>query len=170
MATSWPDAYRRATPSGIWAPTRWAPNEFAAIPTTALDPPQRARCYSLFTLVGIAGEDDLDAPDLNAEVETKSSPGADQSINTTPPCRPGGDGSGQSTVSRTPGRIPSRTRVTLDAGWSQAARQQLLTEIASLESSDEAMNWARNNLEQKNSLTSEDARVVEEVRATPDRD
>jgi hypothetical protein len=147
MATSWPDAYRRATPSGIWAPTRWAPNEFAAIPTT-----------------------DLDAPDLNAEVETKSSPGADQSINTTPPCRPGGDGSGQSTVSRTPGRIPSRTRVTLDAGWSQAARQQLLTEIASLESSDEAMNWARNNLEQKNSLTSEDARVVEEVRATPDRD
>ena len=29
-----------------------------------------ARRYALFTLVGIAGEDDLDAPDLNAKVET----------------------------------------------------------------------------------------------------
>jgi hypothetical protein len=28
-----------------------------------------ARRYALFTLVGIAGEDELDAPDLNANVE-----------------------------------------------------------------------------------------------------
>ena len=28
-----------------------------------------ARRYALFTLVGIAGEDDLDAPDLNLKVE-----------------------------------------------------------------------------------------------------
>ena len=28
-----------------------------------------ARRYALFTLVGIAGEDDLDAPDLNAKID-----------------------------------------------------------------------------------------------------
>jgi hypothetical protein len=31
-----------------------------------------ARRYALFTLVGIAGEDDLDAPDLNLRVEAVS--------------------------------------------------------------------------------------------------
>ena len=31
-----------------------------------------ARRYALFTLVGIAGEDDLDAPDVNAKVEAAS--------------------------------------------------------------------------------------------------
>jgi hypothetical protein len=30
--------------------------------------------YALFTLVGIAGQDDLDAPDLQVEPETSSSP------------------------------------------------------------------------------------------------
>jgi len=36
-----------------------------------------ARRYGLFTLVGIAGEDDIDAPDLNA-APTTSAPGADK--------------------------------------------------------------------------------------------
>jgi len=31
-----------------------------------------ARRYALFTLVGIAGEDDLDAPDLNCEPTAKA--------------------------------------------------------------------------------------------------
>jgi hypothetical protein len=35
-----------------------------------------ARGYALFTLVGIAGEDDLDAPDLCAPAPTSSSRGA----------------------------------------------------------------------------------------------
>jgi hypothetical protein len=32
-----------------------------------------ARRYALFTLVGIAGEDDIDAPDLNAPTATAAS-------------------------------------------------------------------------------------------------
>src|SRR5437763_1146803 len=34
-----------------------------------------ARRYALFTLVGIAGEDDLDAPDLNGGQQAQASPG-----------------------------------------------------------------------------------------------
>jgi hypothetical protein len=55
------------------------------------------------------------------------------------------------------------TRPILDPCPSAAARQQLLTEIAGLGSSDEAASWARKVLEAKNSLTSEDARIVEEA-------
>jgi hypothetical protein len=36
-----------------------------------------ARRYALFTRVGIAGEDDLDAPDLGAGVNSDSKPGLD---------------------------------------------------------------------------------------------
>jgi hypothetical protein len=57
--------------SGEWLSSEWP---VCAIAETAA--PRRmgaaltyARRYALFTLVGIAGEDDLDAPDLNAEVE-----------------------------------------------------------------------------------------------------
>src|SRR6266702_2430690 len=36
-----------------------------------------ARRYALFTLVGIAGEDDLDAPDLNPRPQQEGSAGAE---------------------------------------------------------------------------------------------
>src|SRR3954469_23739801 len=50
----------------------WLSSEWPVCPVTETASPQRmgtaltyARRYSLFTLVGIAGEDDLDAPDLS---------------------------------------------------------------------------------------------------------
>ena len=49
----------------------WISSEWPVCPVTEIATPQRmgaaltyARRYALFTLVGIAGEDDLDAPDL----------------------------------------------------------------------------------------------------------
>src|SRR5438445_8738001 len=87
--------------SGEWIASDWpvctladmaAPKRMGAALTYA-------RRYSLFTLVGIAGEDDLDAPDLNEGGDRKPSPGADHSINATQPDRlrgRGGDGAGQS--------------------------------------------------------------------------
>src|SRR4051794_18834424 len=61
-----------------WTPTRapswgeWLSSDWPVSPASdAAAPPRRgapftyARRYALFTLVGIAGEDDLDAPDLN---------------------------------------------------------------------------------------------------------
>jgi hypothetical protein len=50
----------------------WMASEWPVCPVSAAGSPQRmgaaltyARRYALFSLVGIAGEDDLDAPDLN---------------------------------------------------------------------------------------------------------
>src|SRR4029450_3505562 len=62
--------------SGEWVASAWAVCQIAEMST-----PQRmgaaltyARRYTLFTLVGIAGEDDLDAPDLCAAPASSPSP------------------------------------------------------------------------------------------------
>src|SRR5438067_10101535 len=54
----------------------WISSDLPVCPISETASPQRmgaalsyARRYALFTLVGIAGEDDLDAPDLNAELD-----------------------------------------------------------------------------------------------------
>src|SRR6266566_4212085 len=107
----------------------WIASDWPVCPLADMAAPKRmgaaltyARRYALFTLVGIAGEDDLDAPDLNDGREAKVSPGADQAINTTRPGRPDGHGdrAGPSMAARTGKRIPVRTRPTLDPGWSAA--------------------------------------------------
>src|SRR6266446_3618557 len=150
----------------------WIASDWPVCPLADIAAPKRmgaaltyARRYALFTLVGIAGEDDLDAPDLNDGRDSKPSAGAEHSIDAARPGRHngrGGEGAGQSTAARMGKRILVRTRPTLDPGWSAASRQQLLTEIASLDSSEEATSWAWKGLGAKNSLTSEDARLVEE--------
>jgi hypothetical protein len=145
----------------------WIASDWPVCPLAEMAAPKRmgaaltyARRYALFTLVGIAGEDDLDAPDLN---EGRVPPGPDQSIEAPRSRRPDGDGAGRSTAARPARPMPSRARPTLDPDWSAATRQQLLTEIAALDSSEESASWARKGLEVKNSLTSEDARIVEEA-------
>src|ERR1700727_1811013 len=59
----------------------WISSDWPVCPIAETSAPQRmgaaltyARRYALFTLVGIAGEDDLDAPDLEAGPGTKSDP------------------------------------------------------------------------------------------------
>src|SRR4051794_38147230 len=54
----------------------WVASDWPVCPVTETSAPHRmgaaltyARRYALFTLVGIAGEDDLDAPDLNGALE-----------------------------------------------------------------------------------------------------
>jgi hypothetical protein len=148
----------------------WIASDWPVCPLANMAAPKRmgaaltyARRYALFTLVGIAGEDDLDAPDLNDGREAKISPGPDQLIDARRPGRPDEDGADRPTAARAAKHIPVRTRPALDPGWSAAARQQLLTEIAALGSSEEAASWARKGLEAKNGLTSEDARIVEEA-------
>ena len=56
----------------------WVSSDWPVCPVSETSAPHRmgaaltyARRYALFTLVGIAGEDDLDAPDLNGEVASK---------------------------------------------------------------------------------------------------
>src|SRR5258708_4577110 len=86
----------------------WIASDWPVCPVAETASPQRmgaaltyARRYALFTLVGIAGEDDLDAPDLQAGAPP-SGPAADRGadpINRPSPSRwpprPSGNGQGR---------------------------------------------------------------------------
>src|SRR6266545_4837786 len=138
--------------SGEWIASDWpvcrladtaAPHRMGAALTYA-------RRYALFTLVGIAGEDDLDAPDLNCRPQSRetaraASPEAGDFDKRRQPWRGGKD----------PGRA------ILDPDTSAPLRDQLVREVASLGSAAEAAQWARTALSAKNTLTASDARLVE---------
>jgi hypothetical protein len=109
-----------------------------------------ARRYALFALVGIAGEDDLDAPDLLVE----PSPAVDV------PARPDRD-------SQKPrnGSIhkPRESRPVLASEPSAALRDQMIAEIKSLKEVDDLALWAHRRLPAKNTLTKVDALAVEDA-------
>jgi ERF superfamily len=142
--------------SGEWIASDWP--VCAATETTN---PQRmgaaltyARRYALFTLVGIAGEDDLDAPDLGAPSGIGTSPGGSAVV---PLPRPGrGSGNGRAAVKAEP-------VITLNPASSAAKRDQLLSDIDALESDDLATAWAQEALAAKNTLTVADAKRIEEA-------
>jgi hypothetical protein len=110
-----------------------------------------ARRYALFTLVGIAGEDDLDAPDLAAV----PNPAAD--------LPPPPDHRNQS-AAPSGGRLrgPSAARAVLEEQLSASLRESLVDQLRAINSADEAAAWAHRSLPAKNSLTAADAKIVEE--------
>jgi hypothetical protein len=112
-----------------------------------------ARRYGLFTLVGIAGEDDLDAPDLDVD----PAPAAE-------PSRMLRRSNGQIASARpAPGRSrpEASARSLLGDQLSASLRESLIEQLASINSPDEAATWAHRNLPAKNKLTAEDAKMVE---------
>src|ERR1700674_3228943 len=79
----------RLTTTLAHASGEWLSSEWPVCPIAEPAAPRRmgaaltyARRYALFTLVGIAGEDDLDAPDLGAGGDSDNNPGLD--IQTSP--------------------------------------------------------------------------------------
>jgi hypothetical protein len=151
--------------SGEWIASDWP---VCAIGETAA--PHRmgaaltyARRYALFTLVGIAGEDDLDAPDLIARATPPSK--AER-----PPENQNGQlrrGQTSSTQQFSSGRrakaVSNPSRPALDPKASAALRDQLTAEIEEIESDEEAANWAHRVLKVKNTLTTADAERVEQT-------
>jgi hypothetical protein len=148
--------------SGEWVSSDWpvcpvgetaAPHKMGAALTYA-------RRYALFTLVGIAGEDDLDAPDLPMTNQngTGAGPGNPEKMNghaaaTGLPFIPApGNGSR---------RTPRPSVAPLNADASVALRDKIVDEISSIASVEAAIEWARRSLGAKNTLTTRDARVVE---------
>jgi hypothetical protein len=115
-----------------------------------------ARRYALFTLVGIAGEDDLDAPDLIAPTTPTSK--IDQVTSNKKGHLNGGQGQQFS-----PGRPSKVAPTSLEPEASSALRDQLITELKSLGSADEAANWAYRTLGKKNTLVEDDAALVEQA-------
>jgi ERF superfamily len=138
----------------------WIASDWPVCPIADMASPQRmgaaltyARRYALFTLVGIAGEDDLDAPD----VATCASAAGHQ---TDPrqdrfPARGSRNGPRMDTI--------KNATAVLDPGQSAALRDKLLTEVANLASAELAVTWAAGALGAKNSLITADSKLLEEA-------
>ena len=146
----------------------WIASDWPVCPIAETANPQRmgaaltyARRYALFTLVGIAGEDDLDAPDLCDGPPSLLQSAVDRSFtlrdhqSQMPQQTPS---NGHARGSRK-GEIP----VTLKSEQSAALREKLLIEVGNITSADLAAAWARQALAAKNSLTATDAKLVEDA-------
>jgi ERF superfamily len=143
--------------SGEWIASDWP---VCAINETAS--PHRmgaaltyARRYGLFTLVGIAGEDDLDAPDLITP--TMPDP-------TTARSKPKSRLDGGPRYPRQQTRRPVVSKASgpvLEPIASAALRDKLIAELKELNSSDEAAAWAHRVMGAKNSLNPRDAEQIE---------
>jgi hypothetical protein len=146
--------------SGEWIASEWPVCALSEMAT-----PRRmgaaltyARRYALFTLVGIAGEEDLDAPDLAGQSGERS-PSAG---NGSDAGKANGRGAPETFRSFTTNRKPwSPPKPALEPEKSAALRDQLLGELGSLASQEEATAWAQGALGAKNTLTTADARVIE---------
>jgi hypothetical protein len=121
-----------------------------------------ARRYALFTLVGIAGEDDLDAPDLGGKVDAVPNVGSVVGV------------AADTQAARAPDERPSAPvaflrkekavrlpRIILGPEQSAALRERLLVDLGQLQSADEAADWVHKNLAAKNTLIAADADLVE---------
>jgi hypothetical protein len=120
----------------------------------------------LFTLVGIAGEDDLDAPDLGAKMDVGAKEAAATQAKAggaasgTPPVA-GAREQGTNASSGRKERIRRPLPTILNTEESAALRDRVIADLAVLQSEDEAAGWAHRNLPAKNTLTAADAALVE---------
>ncbi len=146
----------------------WIASDWPVCPIAETERPHRmgaaltyARRYALFTLVGIAGEDDLDAPDLSDPApesgklrtdSASSANGGQPSVSNGPAGRGKAKKLGSPTLKRE-----------LSAALSASLRTELLREIEGLGAPDDAALWAHRKLPAKNQLSEADARQVEEA-------
>jgi hypothetical protein len=153
--------------SGEWMSSDWP---VCAVSETAA--PHRlgaaltyARRYALFTLVGIAGEDDVDAPDLpdvglspEAQNDRQSAlqmPSGLERLRTEiasgRPLRP--------SDRRARAEKPKSPSLSQDA--SEKLCRQLVSELEQLEGPEALASWAQRALPLKNRLTATDAQTIE---------
>ena len=120
-----------------------------------------ARRYALFALVGIAGEDDLDAPDLNVLGPAEAGPEKPQ-LNRRTRSNGGGKYFGRKIPDdRGPGEEDGSANPRLKSQLSAVLRDQLISELKHVSSTDAAAIWAGRILPAKNSLNVVDARQLE---------
>ena len=148
----------------------WIASDWPVCAVSETETPQRmgaaltyARRYALFTLVGIAGEDDVDAPDLAAPPNRTIGP---EKIDGNPNRQLNGGQrvAPQRNAGRRDAAVPSRSpTATLAAEASAELRDQLIAELNDLGSGDDAALWAHRCLPEKNRLNAADAQRVEEA-------
>jgi hypothetical protein len=140
----------------------WISSEWPVCPVADTAAPHRmgaaltyARRYALFTLVGIAGEDDLDAPDLLDGPHPASAGNGQHSPASLEPRKRRGGGRDDRPLYQP---VPA-----LQGRLSAVLRDQLISELANISGSDQAADWARKRLAAKNTLSESDAALVEEA-------
>jgi ERF superfamily len=157
----------------------WIASDWPVCPIAETERPHRmgaaltyARRYALFTLVGIAGEDDLDAPDLigpsgpmlgrdrrasqrNGRLEGKSSSLAFR----TPVARPQKPAVDKGDTTK----AKLLDAVRFDIAASAHLRDVMLAELNEIGSEDAATKWAHRRLKEKNKLNEADAKRIEEA-------
>jgi hypothetical protein len=150
----------------------WIASDWPVCPVGETASPRRmgaaltyARRYALFALVGIAGEDDLDAPDLQSPMSAIGVEGV--KVN-------GGQQNGGGQRSAKPEVTPRRVETpkaptanpVLGLHASAKLRERLIEEIRALASGEDAAKWVHRSLAEKNSLRASDAERVEAVFAS----
>jgi hypothetical protein len=152
----------------------WIASDWPVCPISETAAPHRmgaaltyARRYALFTLVGIAGEDDLDAPDLVAPTPQTKPSGPERARRSMAPN--GRLNADQRRVDhRTPIERPHKTppvrdAVVLDTQLSARLRDQMIAELNELGTSDEAARWAKRRYPDKTTrLNAADAEHIDQ--------
>jgi hypothetical protein len=162
----------RLTTTLVHASGEWVSSEWPVCPVSETAAPHRlgaaltyARRYALFTLVGIAGEDDLDAPDLpvtamSSEVQKNPSrpeqgaAGPDHPAVELKPGRPAQTSNGRARAERS-------KPASLSADASENLRHRLIAELEQLVELEALATWAQRALPLKNQLATADAQTVE---------
>jgi hypothetical protein len=123
-----------------------------------------ARRYALFTLAGIAGEDDLDAPDLNAPEPVAEVRSTKQPANG--PSKQDGQqisAARKSAADRQGQLNPTSANPALKGHLSAVLGDELRNQLNAIDSAEAAAVWARRILPAKNSLDAADARELEDA-------
>jgi hypothetical protein len=163
----------RLTTTLVHASGEWVSSDWPVCPVSETAAPHRlgaaltyARRYALFTLVGIAGEDDLDAPDLSPAVV----PPPSQNSPLRPSQGPGGllHHPSPTQAANQPSQNSDRRAqawraklANLPPEASDKLRLQLLSELEELSEADSLAIWAHRSLPLKNQLSTTDAQSVE---------
>jgi hypothetical protein len=161
----------RLTTTLVHASGEWVSSDWPVCPVSETAAPHRlgaaltyARRYALFTLVGIAGEDDLDAPDLPSAIASEQS---DLNGNAEHAGRVPGNlvpttGQTERPTRRHP-RSPQPPSPALPPEVSNNLRDQLLSELERLPNAETLATWTLSALPRKNQLSVTDALVIEDA-------
>jgi hypothetical protein len=169
------DGLIRLTTVLVHASGEWISSDWPVCPVSETAAPHRmgaaltyARRYALFTLVGIAGEDDLDAPDLNGAPGPKADKADPNTADSESPAwvhrsPSNGHATGvrAAATRRRSATAPAVAAPILSADQSVQLRDRLLAELSEVPSADAMAGWAHRSLPAKNTLCVPDAQLVE---------
>jgi ERF superfamily len=150
----------RLTTTLVHASGEWVSSDWPVCPASETAAPHRmgaaltyARRYALFTLVGIAGEDDLDAPDLAVQTAVPAPKSG-------PPIKGNGSDELPTKAFQEARKGPNKPTPLLSREASATLRDQLLAELEGLELNDGLDAWTFQAWPKANTLTPADGDEV----------